>query len=283
MIDSGAGPREAAGRNRVDGVVDAVRWVRRQIAGASCLGGGGGFSVCVRDRLKTFFTRESVLLVTLLVMAAACWGFVELADEMREGDTRAVDEQLLLLFREPGNPERLRGPADMEMVVRDITALGGAAVLTLFTLGVAGFFILRRQWPALSLMLVTVVGGTLLVDSLKNVFARERPTILAHLMEETSYSFPSGHSTMATVVYLSLAVMLAEFQNKRRVRIYIIAFAALLAVLIGVSRVVLGVHYPSDVAAGWTLGISWAALTWIVAKRLKKRRPALEQSATRED
>ena len=236
----------------------------------------------MRARLKTFITRESVLLVTLLVMAATCWGFVELADEVREGDTRVFDEQVLLFFRVPGHPERLRGPADMEMVVRDITALGGAAVLTLLTIGVAGFFILRRQWPALSLMLVTVVGGTILVDGLKSVFARERPTILAHLMEETSYSFPSGHSTMATVVYLSLAVMLAEFQDKRRVRIYIIASAALVAILVGVSRVVLGVHYPSDVAAGWTLGVLWAALTWIVAKRLKRRRPALEHATIRE-
>ncbi|MFP4281136.1 MAG: phosphatase PAP2 family protein, partial [Opitutales bacterium] len=149
---------------------------------------------------------------------------------------------------------------------------------TLLTFGVAGFFVLRRQWAALGLTLVTVIGGAYLVDGLKSLYARERPEITAHLMEEASLSFPSGHSTMAAVVYLTLAVMVAEFQERRRLRVYLMGYAGILVGLIGMSRVVLGVHYPSDVAAGWTLGVLWASGTWL-AVRLAKRRSLLRDTA----
>lgn len=230
-------------------------------------------------RLAALITRESVLLAALLVIAAACWGFLTLQAEVRAGNNWSFDERVLLFFREAGDPAQLRGPDRLGMVARDITALGGVAVLSLLTVGVAGFFVLRRQWAPLALMLITVVGGVVIVDGLKHAYGRERPAVATHLMQETSYSFPSGHSTMATVVYLSLAVMLAEFQEKRRLRIYIIGYAAVLAFLIGVSRVVLGVHYPSDVAAGWTLGLLWGTCTWIVARLLRRRSPALAKAS----
>ncbi len=231
-------------------------------------------------RLKAFITRESVLLAAFVVMAGACWAFIGLQEEVFEGETRKVDEQVLLFFREAGHPATLRGPAWTANAARDVTALGGVTVLSLLTLGLAGFFVLRRQWGALALMLITVIGGVFIVDGLKTAYGRERPTVIDHLVEETSYSFPSGHSTMATVVYLTLAVMLAEFQEKRSLRVYILGYAVLLAGLIGVSRVVLGVHYPSDVAAGWTLGLLWATCTWVVARVLKRRAPRLDEDAT---
>ena len=228
------------------------------------------------ERFRALLTRESVLLVVLLFSGCALWAFIELQDEVRDGEAFAFDERILLSFREPGNPDELRGPRWLEKVSRDITALGGNAVLTLVTIGAGGFFLLRRQWVPLAVTLTSAIGGALLVDWLKSLYERERPTITRHLMEEASHSFPSGHSTMAVVIYLTLAVTLAEFQEKRRLRVYILGYAATLAALIGLSRVILGVHYPSDVAAGWTIGILWAGLTWIAVRLMKRRHPGME-------
>lgn len=183
-------------------------------------------------------------------MAAALWGFIELQDEVQEGDPLPFDEQILLFFRAPDDPGSLRGPAWMEKASRDITPLGGGPVLTLVTLGAAGFFVLRRQWTPLAVMLVTVIGGAFVLDGLKGLYERERPQVTAHLVNEVSYSFLSGHSAMATVVYLTLAVMLAEFQKKRRMRVYILGYGALLAFLIGISRIILGVQLPERCGRG---------------------------------
>lgn len=228
----------------------------------------------MRDVLKDWITRESVLLVVLVAVAGALWGFLELQDEVVEGELRAVDESILLFFRQPNDPDTLRGLPGLEKTARDITSLGGPAVLVLISLGVAGFFALRREWVPLLAMIATVLGGLALVEILKPLYARDRPEVTEHLMEEVSYSFPSGHSTMAAVVYLTLAVMLAEFFEKRRLRVYVLAYAGLLVVLIGCSRVILGVHYPTDVTAGWTLGFFWAALSWLVARVVKRWRRA---------
>lgn len=221
-------------------------------------------------------TRESLLLTVLLLMAAALWGFIELQDEVREGDPLLFDEQILLFFRAADDPGQLRGPVWMEKAWRDITSLGGGSVLTLITLGATGFFVLRRQWIPVAVMLLTVIGGAFVLIGLKGLYERERPQVTAHLVEEISSGFPSGHSTMAMVVYLTLAVMLAEFQKKRRIRVYILGYGILLALLVGISRIILGVHYPSDVAAGWTFGLLWALLGWIAVWLLKRSAPKLE-------
>ncbi len=207
----------------------------------------------------------------LILIGAATWGFLELQDEIREGDPIGFDDRVLLWFREADAVGELRGPEWLETTARDITALGSIPVLTLLTIAVGGLFLLRRQYRPLILTIVTVIGGAFLVDGLKAIYARSRPEIVPHLVAETSLSFPSGHSTMSTVVYLSLAVMFAEFQHRRRVRVYIVSCAGILAILIGVSRVMLGVHFPSDVAAGWTIGLIWASLGWLVAIWLKRR------------
>lgn len=233
----------------------------------------------VKLQWSQLVTRETLLLLFLFFLGGASWIFIELQDEVREGEPLPFDEWMLLWFREADDPSALRGPEWLEETVRDITALGGPTVLTIVTVGISGFFLLRRQFQPLLLMLGTVIGGAFLVDGLKELYERTRPEMTAHLVEEASHSFPSGHSTMATVVYLSLAVMLAQFQKKRRMRVYIVGYAALLAFMIGISRVILGVHYPSDVAAGWTVGVLWASLGWFVAWFLKRRRPALEESA----
>jgi undecaprenyl-diphosphatase len=176
---------------------------------------------------------------------------------------------ILYALREDGDPGNPFGPLWMEEAFRDITALGSGAVLVLVILAVSGFLILRGQYHGLALLLAASIGGSLLTTSLKGVFERPRPEFAAHLLENLSYSFPSGHSLMAAVVYLAIGALLARMVRPRGHKIYILMVAMALSGLVGVSRVYLGVHYPTDVAAGWTIGLAWAVLCWLVAAVLQ--------------
>jgi len=216
-------------------------------------------------------------------MGASAWTFLEIQNEVRKGAPPAYDERILLFFRVPGSPEILRGPAEMESVVRDLTSLGGRPVLTLVTLAVSGFFLLRRQFGPLLLLWVVVIGGYLLMSELKTFFARPRPEEALRLTGGASPSFPSGHAMMSTMIYMTLAIISAEFQEDRRLRFYLVGFAAFLAALIGLTRVILGAHFPSDVVAGWTLGLGWSLLCWLFAHRLRRHRAGFVKRPLREE
>lgn len=214
---------------------------------------------------------EGRTLAALALLAGALWAFVALAEEVVEGGTRSVDERLLLLLRTPGDPSDPLGPRGVETLMRDVTALGGFTVLTLVTAAVAGALLIRRQ-PRSALFLVLCVAGGQLVSRLAKLgFDRPRPDLVPHGTEVLSASFPSGHSMMAAVVWLTLAAMLARSEPQRRMKAYLVALAALVVVAVGVSRVYLGVHWPSDVLAGWTLGAGWALLCYLGARWLGRR------------
>ncbi len=121
------------------------------------------------------------------------------------------------------------------------------------------------------LVVVATAGGGLLNEVLKWWFARKRPEIVPHLVSVGSASFPSGHSMLALVTYLTLGALLARFASRRRSRTYCIVVSLLLALLVGLSRVYLGVHYPTDVLAGWSAGLAWALPCWLVARYLQYR------------
>ena len=116
-----------------------------------------------------------------------------------------------------------------------------------------------------------MIGGAILTNLLKNVFARPRPDLVDHLVAVHSMSFPSGHAMGAAATFLTLGALLARTERKKVVRGYIFAVAGLLTLMVGFSRVFLGVHYPTDVLAGWTLGAAWALLCWMIARWLKPR------------
>jgi undecaprenyl-diphosphatase len=216
--------------------------------------------------------RDLIMLLAVLLALIGFWAFVGLALAVKGGETQTTDDWVLRSLRQPGNPGHLIGPPWMEDVSRDLTSLGDVAVLTLLTASVAGYLLIRRSYRALALVLVATLGGVLLSTVLKWVFARPRPPVDFQLSRHYTASFPSGHSMVSAVVYLTLGSLLARLVKQRRLKIYFIFLALLLTFLIGITRVCLGVHYPSDVLAGWTAGLTWAILCWLVARHLQKRR-----------
>lgn len=214
---------------------------------------------------------ELAVILALLVVVAGTWGFVALANLVVEGGTRQFDERILLSLREPDDPARPIGPAWLEEVGRDITALGGTAVIVLITGSVVGFLALDRKYGAMTFVLGATTSGFALSSGLKAFFQRPRPDVVPHLMEAYYSSFPSGHSIISAVVYLTLGVLLVQLVYRRGLKFYFLALAVLVTGLVGVSRVYMGVHYPSDVLAGWTAGLVWAVLCWLVERWLQRR------------
>jgi undecaprenyl-diphosphatase len=215
--------------------------------------------------------QDLLVLVLALGVVLGLWGFIELADEVSEGTTRALDEAVILAMRQPGNPADPLGPPWVEEAVRDMTALGSGMVLTLIVAAVSGFVLLRRQYHALWLLLAAIGGGVLLNVLLKDWFSRPRPDLVPPLLRIDSASFPSGHSLLSAVVYLTLGALLARLVQPVTHKVYLIAVAFSLAFLVGLSRLYLGVHYPTDVLAGWTIGILWAVICWLAARALQRR------------
>jgi undecaprenyl-diphosphatase len=215
--------------------------------------------------------QELVVLIAALLVVGGTWGFIALSDEVMEGETQHFDERLLIALRQGPGHERLIGPAWTASVARDITALGSAAVLTLAVVFVAGFLLMRRAYHAFWLVVVASFGGMLLSTILKNIVERGRPTIVPRLQDPGSASFPSGHSMLAAVVYLTLGALLARLAEGPRAKAYILTVAMLLTGMVGVSRLCMGVHYPTDVLAGWIIGLAWALLCWLVARMLQRR------------
>ncbi|MBU8540063.1 phosphatase PAP2 family protein [Roseomonas tokyonensis] len=209
--------------------------------------------------------------ILLLLVAGSAWGFVELADAVFEGETAAIDRALLLALRSRADPADPLGPGWLVEMGRDVTALGGVAVLVLVTLAVTVFMALRRLWHAAGFLLAAVGSGILVSVVLKAAFERPRPDLVPHGSYVATASFPSGHSMMAAVVYLTLGVLLARVEPDGRVKVFVLGCAALLTLLVGVSRVYLGVHWPTDVLAGWTVGAGWALLFWLMARALQRR------------
>ncbi len=212
----------------------------------------------------------AVMLGTLCVVAST-WGFVVLASEVAEGRTKSFDDKLLLALRVPGDPATPIGPEWVAESARDVTALGSTLVLMLATLGVAGFLALDRRYAAMAFVLGAVGSGWALSMLLKAAFDRPRPDLVPHLMRVYFSSFPSGHSMMSAVVYGTLGASLSSLVTHRRLKFYFLSLAAILAGLVGASRVYLGVHYPTDVLAGWSAGLAWSTLCWLVARRLQRQ------------
>lgn len=196
--------------------------------------------------------------------------FITLTAQVR--NFHGLDERILLLMREPGAPDNAIGTPRFEEFVRDISALGSQGVLFLGVFAASGFLVMRRQYHAAVLLLVAAVGAYFVAAGLKGVFDRPRPSMVTPFSFHTgTRSFPSGHSVMAAAVYLTLGALLSRLVKPLVHKIYFIGMAALLACLVGLSRIYLGMHHPTDVVAGWIIGAYWAGFCWEITTLMQRR------------
>lgn len=216
------------------------------------------------------FRREPRLLVLLALIFGGLWAFGLLADEVAENETEAFDTAILLFFR-GDSPDQTIGPRWLRQAAADITALGGYPVLGLISVIAMGYLLMVGRKDSALLVLISFLGGTVITQGLKALFERARPDLVPHIVEVQTLSFPSGHSTLSAVVYLTLGALLAAVQPRRRDKAYILACAVTLTLLVGVTRVYLGVHWPTDVLGGWCVGSAWALLCWGIADALNRR------------
>ena len=221
------------------------------------------------QRILSAWRSESSLLRSVLVIAVLLITFSLIAEEVMEGEPLAFDRTVLLAFRQPSNPSVPIGPPSLQER-RDVTALGSTIVLGIVLFAVVGYMFIARKRAEAWLMLGAVLGGVALNNILKFSFARPRPDLVAPAARVFTPSFPSGHATMSAITYLTLGALLAHTHASRPMRIYFMSLAALLTVLVGLSRVYLGVHYPTDVLAGWCIGTAWAMACWVLMTWLQR-------------
>ncbi|MCU0727169.1 MAG: phosphatase PAP2 family protein [Planctomycetes bacterium] len=200
---------------------------------------------------------RAAVLLTIVLSGLA---FVLLAVAVGAGGTQGFDERVLLALRDVADRGVPAGPPWLAEVGRDLSALGSEVALTLLLLSVAGYLLLSGGGRAVPPLFVAALGGFALSEGLKTLIARPRPVVVPHLSWTWSSSFPSGHAMLSTTVYLTLAVFLSGTVREPRLRILFVALAAGLALLVGCSRVFLGVHYPTDVIGGFLAGLGWSLL-----------------------
>jgi undecaprenyl-diphosphatase len=216
-------------------------------------------------------TGKKAALLSLSAIACLLFAFGVIAQNVTEGRSFAFDRRILLALRDPINPSAPVGPVWVQETARDLTSLGSIIVLSILTLAVSGYLFLARKSAAAWLMIVAVFGGIALNDLLKLVFARPRPDLVYQAARVFTSSFPSGHAELSAIAYLTIAALLAQTQSSFKIGFYFIAVAALLTILIGVSRIYLGVHYPSDVLGGWCIGVAWALGCWAMLTWIQRR------------
>jgi undecaprenyl-diphosphatase len=220
--------------------------------------------------------RREIGPIALVLLVGACMLiFRHIAEEVGEGDTRAFDRAVIYALRTPGDPGRPIGPDWLNVAAVDVTSLGSVTLLGIIVILVCGLFVSFKRWREALLLLLASGGGLVITNLLKDLFQRDRPPMALHVVKAINTSFPSGHAALSATVFLTLGALIAHFAERRRVRVYALATAVVLSVIVGCSRVYLGVHWPTDVLAGWCVGAGWALVWWGVAlawERITHRR-----------
>lgn len=220
--------------------------------------------------LEWLWKKELPVLLAILSVFASLMIFVSLTQLALQEKPHEIDRFLLLSLRNPADLSDPLGPPWLEEVGRDITALGGNAVLILLTLAVLGYLLMDRK-PRLALVvLIATLGALCVSQTLKHTIDRDRPDLVPHNSVVYTASFPSGHSMLSASTYLTLGALLAATQRRKRIKMFILFMCTFVTLLVGISRVYLGVHWPSDVVAGWTAGATWAIICWLLARWLQR-------------
>lgn len=225
----------------------------------------------IRNHPRWSFFSEASILAMLLLIVTAVYAFIQVADEIRERETGAFDATILRWFRNPVDLHQTRGPDWLVTAAIDATALGGTTVLIFVVVITLGFLWIAKKRKAFLLFAAAAIGGQLFNSALKHFFSRPRPDIVPHLAEVHSPSFPSGHSMMSAVIFLTMGALLSRLVAGKLLRGYIMGVSILLTIIVGITRLFLGVHYPTDVIGGWSAGLAWALICLLVAEILQHR------------
>lgn len=210
--------------------------------------------------------------VRAMWIAVACGAmvFTLLAIAVQYGWADTLDRAILVSLRDPANLGDAWGPVWFEETMAELSALGGYPILVTVTVLALSVLVLLRHKSAAAFLLAALGGGAALSGGLKLMFERARPDLVDHMDRTFTSSFPSAHAMVSMLSYLTLAAVAIRFVPRHSVRVFIPCAAAALAFIVGASRVYLGVHWPSDVMAGWSLGVTWASLCWLAAHYLSR-------------
>jgi undecaprenyl-diphosphatase len=220
--------------------------------------------------------KDAALLFIFFLVSGLVLVFALVTEEVLEGDTAALDRRIIQLFRDPANPSLPLGPPGLHEAMRDVTSLGSTVVLAGVLILVSLYLLLSNNRAAALLLFVAVVGGQIISTVVKWSIDRARPDVPDWAPHVASASFPSGHAMLSAVTYLTLGALLARIEEHAILRVYFVSVAMFLTISVGISRIYLGVHWPTDVLAGWAIGSAWALCCSAVAMWLQ-RRHALER------
>jgi undecaprenyl-diphosphatase len=232
----------------------------------------------IRKHVENAYLVFGIFLLSGAALAVVgTWGFAELAGHVRSGSTQAFDDAVMKWMAEHQTPL-------IQQIMLEFTALGTGTVVTMIVVIGSMFLWLNKHKHSALLLIIATFGGVILNNLLKLGFDRQRPQIFKWGTYAMSSSFPSGHAMSAIIVYGTVAYLAARLQQRAASRVLTFCFAVIVIAMICVSRVYLGVHYPSDIAAGLIIGLAWAGFCMAVleAAQLYAKRNApqmLEQEA----
>lgn len=223
---------------------------------------GAGVSPAPRSR----WPRRLIVGIAALALLA-----LAVSSLFADGGAHTLDRAIMVWLRNPQALDDPLGPHWFEDVMRDMTGLGGIGIVFGASLLLGGYLALQKRRGDIAVLAFSLIGAQIVSSAAKMLIARPRPDLVSHEAQVYSASFPSGHTLMATVAWVTFAMLLAADSDDRRVRDYLLLVAWIVATAVGCSRVYLGVHWPSDVLAGWAVGALWMVLLSRFVPRLRGR------------
>lgn len=221
--------------------------------------------------LRWIGTHELTVLLAFALIISGMWLAAELADGVLDGRTQQVDESILMALREGNDANNPLGPAWLEEMMRDFTALGGTGILTLIVIVVTFYYLIQGRYKEALVLVTAVVGAYLLSYFFKGLFDRPRPEFVPIGDYAYTASFPSGHALLSAATYLTMGTIIAQIMPRNRLKAFVLLIAFFVMTIVGFSRMYLGVHYPTDVLAGWAIGTVWAMICWLVVRFLRRK------------